>query len=928
VGGIRFYDFQCSAQKSLSIMAVTLGDNRLRLAHEKAFETAMKELERFAARRDNSTFGTLKEPITTGNLLASVFHHDASRSLDPQIHTHSVVSNATYDPKTGKILTLQESLMVRAIRYAGKVYQNEAATNVRECGYDIETKTNKKGIIEGYEIVGVPEEIRVRFSKRRTVIDSLIEEFKEKHGRKPTTEEINIITKESRDPKLAEITTKEVIEEQRKQLNPEEMNLLNGLIKKSIVKTRDSNGITLNNKDKMNSTIEYAIGHLYSRSSVLKGNQLLAESLNQGIGYTDLTQLKHQIKESTELLTIKDNKDNYYLGDDITTVTGMQREIWAVEKINQTKNSMNAINPKYKPFSDKKSLDLEASGKRNYIEHRKVLNEILKSRDQFILLRGVAGAGKTTSLTELQKALQGKISKVILTTTEFSKNIKKSEAKKSSKNQKQEYLRYIYLSPTTTGVDALKKEGFDNATTIEKFKLTQNKIDIKNGLIVVDEAGLLSNIDGTEIMKAAEKNNARILFVGDVRQHKSVAAGDFLRILETHSKIQGAELNKVYRQQHEFYNTAATMMASGDVKGGIELMDQHESMGWIKEGRGKYKDNAIKDYLRFTKNGKQLDRCIFISPSNKECNDITLKLRDYLKEKNIIDSQKNFKKETFISNNWTAHQKKSVKNYIPGQTILIRLEHGSFNKNEIVEVKEIIKDRFNHDRVMLTDGRLLSTSTYKNFEVGETDKLELCKNEKIMARMPYNGIANGDIFTVKGIDVHGNITTTKGVVIPKDYKSVKYGYVSTSHKKQGSKADYVVIAAEKLNKDSIYVASTRGVYECRINVPDKEQLYRQAEILTERTAALDLAGKERFINKIKTKDKANIISRERIWDRVIVLGMRLKGKLLKYIKDSKKIDKIRINKAGNQKFNIADPFIELAKQHVAQNKSIDKGIKL
>jgi conjugative relaxase-like TrwC/TraI family protein len=33
---IRFYDFQCSAQKSVSIMAVTLGDTRLLEAHDAA----------------------------------------------------------------------------------------------------------------------------------------------------------------------------------------------------------------------------------------------------------------------------------------------------------------------------------------------------------------------------------------------------------------------------------------------------------------------------------------------------------------------------------------------------------------------------------------------------------------------------------------------------------------------------------------------------------------------------------------------------------------------------------------------------------------------------------------------------------------------------------------------------------------------------
>ena len=122
--GIRFYDFQCSAQKSVSIMAVTFKDDRLRKAHQAALKTALKEMENFAACRDNSSPGVLLPSKITGKICASVFHHDASRSLDPQIHSHVVIANVTYDPDTNRMVALQEYEMVKAIRYCGKVYQN------------------------------------------------------------------------------------------------------------------------------------------------------------------------------------------------------------------------------------------------------------------------------------------------------------------------------------------------------------------------------------------------------------------------------------------------------------------------------------------------------------------------------------------------------------------------------------------------------------------------------------------------------------------------------------------------------------------------------------------------------------------------------------------------------------------------------------
>ena len=202
-----------------------------------------------------------------------------------------------------------------------------------------------------------------------------------------------------------------------------------------------------------------------------------------------------------------------------------------------------------------------------------------------------------------------------------------------------------------------------------------------------------------------------------------------------------------------------------------------------------------------------------------------------------------------------------------------------------------------------------------------------------MARMPYKNIVNGDVFTITGIDKHGNITTTEGIIIPKEYKSLKYGYVSTSHKKQGSKAEFVVIAAETLNKDSIYVASTRGVHECRINVPDKEKLYSQANILTERTAALDIVYKQKKLSNVKANAKNKIVPRERIWNRVKISAAKLRGKLIKYINFSKEIDSTRINRAEapqDNKYNIADPFKEMSRQNISksQNKTIDKGMSI
>ncbi len=90
-----FYDFTCSAPKSISVLAIALEDNRLVEAHEAAARIAFGELETFAGARVRKP-GRQRDR-TTGNLVAASFLHDSSRALDPQLHTHFTVFNATFD---------------------------------------------------------------------------------------------------------------------------------------------------------------------------------------------------------------------------------------------------------------------------------------------------------------------------------------------------------------------------------------------------------------------------------------------------------------------------------------------------------------------------------------------------------------------------------------------------------------------------------------------------------------------------------------------------------------------------------------------------------------------------------------------------------------------------------------------------------------
>ncbi|MEI3006403.1 MAG: MobF family relaxase [Victivallales bacterium] len=140
----------------------------------------------------------------TGNLLTALYHHDASRALDPQLHTHCVIANVTIAPD-GRRMALTESEMMKAVEFAGRLYQSSMARKCMEFGYKIRYKIGSKGM-EGFEIDGVPDAVMQRYSRRRDEIEEEIKMFEAEHGREPTSAEINIIASTTREAKLKEIS--------------------------------------------------------------------------------------------------------------------------------------------------------------------------------------------------------------------------------------------------------------------------------------------------------------------------------------------------------------------------------------------------------------------------------------------------------------------------------------------------------------------------------------------------------------------------------------------------------------------------------------------------------------------------------------------------------------------------------------------------
>src|SRR5208283_2973761 len=206
--GRSLCDFTISAPKSVSLLAIVGGDERLIDAHGAAVAEALTEAEACAASRVRQ--GGANEDRATANLVLAVYHHDTSRELDPQLHTHAVAANLTFDGTEGRWKALQATDIYEQRAYLTEVYRNALAREVRSLGYEIEDRRSSKGKNLGFEIKGVSDELLEKYSQRSEQRDRAIAEFVESKGRQPSDNEIAVLVRESRADKLVEISTEEV----------------------------------------------------------------------------------------------------------------------------------------------------------------------------------------------------------------------------------------------------------------------------------------------------------------------------------------------------------------------------------------------------------------------------------------------------------------------------------------------------------------------------------------------------------------------------------------------------------------------------------------------------------------------------------------------------------------------------------------------
>jgi len=786
-----FYDFTFSPAKSVSVAALVAADKRIVAAHANAVKIALAELEQFASARLRR--GKRNADRRTGNFVAALFQHETSRALDPHLHTHCIIFNATYDNAENRWKALQNFGMLGAQKYAENVYYHELARSLNEFGYTVINSARGD-----FEIAEVSPQIRERFSKRHREIDEKTHAFLNEHPEKHLGNEKAIrehIAHKERARKNHEADAGILRRLWRDQLSDEELDSL-----RPSIRVRE-NPRELSVAD----AVTWAERHLFERRSVVHEHELWRHALEAARG-TGVS--AEGIKRETA------TREYLRSGEDKIAHRDVLAREWEIVQAARDGRGVHS------PLAPRVAGDDQLTG-----DQERALDSILWSTDFITLFRGGAGTGKSFVLREVQQALD--------------------EAKQTS----------IVLAPQRQQVIDLHRDGLMNTQTVAEC-LQRNDLP-ERAIVIVDEAGQISGRQLFDLIRLVKDRRGRLILSGDTRQHGPVEASDALRAVERYSGLRAAELSEIRRQDTrrgrtsnerkriKQYREAVEAAAAGDLSRSFRKL---EALGAIIEcdpvSQNERLTNAYIDIVA------ERESAIVVSQTRAQVRAINDAIHESLRARGALSGSE--ARVTALEQvDLTEAQRLDLRHYPDGSVVVFNRNVGKCARGQQAKIIGLTTKHL----VVEVAGRLhqVRRNHLDRITICRPQELGLCAGDRL--QLKANGvtsdgqkIANGEIVVVAKILASGAIRLEDGRVLPLHYRQFQRGYAVTSYGSQGKTVDHVLFSDSAIraasNAQQWYVTISRGRKSIKIFTPDKDSLRHAIVRSGDRELALDLIPQE------------------------------------------------------------------------------------
>jgi conjugative relaxase-like TrwC/TraI family protein len=754
------YDFTFSVPKSVSLLYAMSGDQDIMEAFRGAVDETMREIETEMKTRVRK-FGQ-EIDRTTGNMVWAEFIHTTSRPVnglpDPQLHAHVFAFNTTWDDKESRWKAGQFRELKRDAPYFQAAFRVRLANRLQDLGFCVERKR------DDFEIAGIPKDVLKRFSRRTALIEKVAAQLGILDPDRKA--ELGAVTREKKGPPLS---WDRLRAEWQSRLSNAESKMLAAVHRRDKKSPKPEKG--------ERAAVDHATLHSFVRDAVVPERKLHTEAMKRGLGTVTVEGVKAEVEKRP---FIRSNVAGRKMA---TTKEMLALESKLVEFARNGRGRFRPLGDPERPCSREWFND----GQKNAVRF------VLGSRDRVTIIRGVAGTGKTTLEQEIGEALAetGRPVVALAQSVKASREVLRNEA------------------------------GFAEADTVARFlKDEAMQASAADGVILVDEASQLGTRDMLQIFDVAESVGARVVLVGDRRQHRSVSAGEPLKLLEGTAGLQVAEVTDILRQRGD-YKRVAEALSEGRAEEAFRELDK---LGWIKQVDGSDRYRQLADsYLAAVqekKRGGAAKTALVVSPTHAEAARITEAVRDGLKSQGKLGKERLI--EAWVPAHLTEAEKADPTVYEPGDLVQFQQNAPGFQKGA---------------RLIVGDDTKAPTELANRFEAYRPTTLSLAAGDRV--RITAGGktkdgkhrLNNGSLLTVKGFTARGDIVVDYGWIIDRDFGHIAHGYVVTSHASQGVTVDKVFIgmSGESLSatdQRTAYVAVTRGKEQALIFTDSRNDLLR------------------------------------------------------------------------------------------------------
>lgn len=854
------WDFAVNAPKSVSIMALVAGDERVLAAHEGAVTAAISYLEEQAQLRRRDDGKIVHE--TTGRILVARFTEHGSRELDPHLHTHLVVFNMTNRADGDPLASLESRVMYGEQRVAGQIYRNALAYSLREAGYEIDADP-RSGL---FEIRGVSKDLVDQFSQRAEAI----EDHAREHGL--------VGQKAQRASFYA--TRKAKVKIGKEELTAQWHQRAGGRLEtlQKIADVAHDRGVAHlpPTEREASRAALFGLRQLESAEAVNNLGDILRTGLAAHVGEVRLDDIRPRIEKHE--LAHKLLSTHEPTGDSILTRGRTSRKSWRLE-LALTQHIALGLNDG-RPIASSDRLLAVLEGTSLNKEQQRALVETALTRDRVTAIHGVAGSGKSTLVRILGESAEPGTT-------------------------------LIALAPTSSAAAELGNKAKIDFHTVASFVARGGQGITGRHVLVLDEAGQLGNRQARRLLEISRATGARLLFLGDEKQTGAIEQGKPFWLMRRLG-LPTVELTQAVRQETKSIKAAVTAARAGNF---VEALAKLDSVSTVDDNE-KMAEQVVNAWIRLKSESRAGTNILVLDNATRLI--INNKIREALKDEGRLAADDSGL-SILAPAGLTDIEKHMARFYGAGQVVRFGRDIAGLGvaRHADYRVAGLGREANGRQVVRLLDeqGRVVrwdpQTTKARHFNVFNPEERQIAEGDRIQWRLVNRDLSlrNAERGTVEKLD--GPLATIRWdrnghvqQVNLSEHRTWDHGYAETIYSAQSKTYPRVFVLAPVesplVNAQNFYTAITRAAFGARLWTNNVEELIAKLERQSgEKTSSSEGLG------RLKT-------------DRVDIFSKRQEGHLANMRAEQERVRTERRDRALERQLHYRDRAPRGAAEYLAE----------